>query len=61
MTNAQLAARLGKPGDWIARRLRGDVRWLVDEVDLVAKALGVPVEQLWRDQWHPPTTPETTD
>lgn len=58
ITATELARKIDQEFHWISRRLRvGAVTpWTVDDVNAIAEALGVPVSQLWRKPWEPPTT-----
>lgn len=42
----QLAARMGYAPSWVTRKLKGDRRWSVDDLDEVSRVLGVPVAAL---------------
>lgn len=42
MTATKLSRRMGVTDMWLSRRLRGDVGITIDELDEIARALGVP-------------------
>lgn len=46
MSQAALARELGRTENFISRRLRGEVSFSVDDLDQVARALDVPLENL---------------
>jgi transcriptional regulator with XRE-family HTH domain len=53
VTNRALAARLGLDESTVARKLRGNRKWTLDEVARVAGVLGVMPADLLPDWWTP--------
>jgi transcriptional regulator with XRE-family HTH domain len=43
ITQDGLAARLGVSQTWVSRRINGNTAFSTEDLDLVARALGVPV------------------
>lgn len=41
-----LAETIGRPANWLRRRLTGDVAFTVGEIGEIAEALGIPVAAL---------------
>lgn len=52
ISGSRLARILGRNQTYISRRLRGEAHLLLDEVEEIARVLGVSLEQLM-----PPSTP----
>lgn len=46
LSQQQLALRLGWSPQYLSRRMRGDVAWLVTDLMAVADALGIPAAEL---------------
>lgn len=46
MTRLQLAAVLGTNSPWVSRKLNGQLRWSMDDLDLLSERLGVPLPVL---------------
>jgi len=46
ITQADFAARCGMTASSFSRRMSGDIPWNTDELELVAKELGLPIDQL---------------
>ena len=46
LTRLQLAELLGKDSGWVSKKLNGDLRWSMDDLDLVSERMGVPLPVL---------------
>lgn len=45
-TSAEVAKYLGRESSWLTRKLRGDTKFTTDDIDDVARALGIDVDVL---------------
>lgn len=48
MTRADLAREAGRARSWVTRHMSGERRWSVDDLDVLARGLGIPVHRLLR-------------
>lgn len=46
LTRLQLGALLGKDSGWVSKKLNGQLRWSMDDLDLVSERLGIPLPVL---------------
>lgn len=46
LTQEELSERIGVRQSWVSKRLTGNVRLALVDVDRIARALGVPLSQL---------------